>query len=342
MSKLGVGVIGVGDMGRRHAENIRSLVPQARLVAVADPDAARAKCVAAELEVEASYRSIEELLEHKDVDCVVIASPDKFHAQGIRTAAAAGVDILCEKPMALTLEDAQAALEAVAKAGVRLQIGFMRRYDPAYAAAMKRIEAGEIGDPVVFKSLGRDQNAPPLAAYQSHLNGMLFYNSTIHDFDLARWLVRDEVSEVQAYTTCAIRPEVAQFGDIVAGVVNLKYQRGAIGNIESYVQCVYGYDIRTEIVGSKGSILVGSLQGHSATLLSSDGGAETLADHFLSRFADAYLAEVKDFVHNMLNDQAPRVTGEDGMRALEIAVAAENSHLQSKPCKVMAAGSEGS
>jgi predicted dehydrogenase len=342
MNKLGVGVVGVGDMGRRHAENIRRLVPGARLVAVADPDSARAKRVAAELEIDASCRGIEELLERKDVDCVVIASPDRFHAQGIRAAAAAGVDILCEKPIALNLEDAQAALEAVSKAGVRLQIGFMRRYDPAYAAAMKRIEAGEIGDPVVFKSLGRDQNAPPLAAYQSHLNGMLFYNSTIHDFDLARWLVRDEVSEVQAYTTCAIRPEVAQYGDIVAGMVNLKYQRGAIGNIESYVQCVYGYDIRTEIVGSKGSILVGSLQRHSATLLSIDGGSETLADHFLSRFADAYLAEVRDFVHNMLNDQAPRVTGEDGMRALEIAVAAENSHLQSKPCKVVATGSEGS
>lgn len=342
MNKLGVGVVGVGDMGRRHAENIRSLVPGARLVAVADPDSARAKRVASELEIDDSCRSIEELLERKDVDCVVIASPDRFHAQGIRAAAAAGVDILCEKPMALNLEDAQSALEAVSKAGVRLQIGFMRRYDPAYAAAMKRIEAGEIGDPVVFKSLGRDQNAPPLSGYQSHLNGMLFYNSTIHDFDLARWLVRDEVSEVQAYTTCAIRPEVAQYGDIVAGMVNLKYRRGAIGNIESYVQCVYGYDIRTEIVGSKGSILVGSLQRHSATLLSVDGGSETLADHFLSRFADAYLAEVKDFVHNMRHDQAPRVTGEDGMRALEIAVAAENSHKQSKPCKVVTAGSEGS
>ncbi len=342
MNKLGVGVVGVGDMGRRHAENIRSLVPGARLVAVADPDSARAKRVASELEIDDSCRSIEELLERKDVDCVVIASPDRFHAQGIRAAAAAGVDILCEKPMALNLEDAQSALESVSKAGVRLQIGFMRRYDPAYAAAMKRIEAGEIGDPVVFKSLGRDQNAPPLSGYQSHLNGMLFYNSTIHDFDLARWLVRDEVSEVQAYTTCAIRPEVAQYGDIVAGMVNLKYRRGAIGNIESYVQCVYGYDIRTEIVGSKGSILVGSLQRHSATLLSVDGGSETLADHFLSRFADAYLAEVKDFVHNMRHDQAPRVTGEDGMRALEIAVAAENSHKQSKPCKVVTAGSEGS
>jgi scyllo-inositol 2-dehydrogenase (NAD+) len=342
MSKLGVGVVGVGDMGRRHAGNFRSLVSQARLVGIADPDAARAKQVAAELEIEASYSSLEDLLEKKDVDCVVIASPDKFHAQAIRTAAAAGVDILCEKPLALDLQDARAALDAVAKAGVRLQIGFMRHYDPAYAAAMKRIEAGEIGDPVIFKSIGRDQNAPPLSAYQSHLNGMLFYNSTIHDFDLARWMVRDEVAEVHSYATCAIRPEVAQYGDIVAGVVNLKYRRGAIGNIESYVQAVYGYDIRTEIVGSKGSIFVGSLEQHSATLLSSNGGTATLVDHFLSRFADAYLAEARDFAHHMANGQAPRVTGEDGLRALEIAVAAENSYLQSKPCKVSAGDSEDS
>lgn len=341
MSKLGVGVVGVGDMGRRHAENVRSLVREARLVAIADPDTARAKRVAGELEIEASCGSIEELLEHKDIDCVVIASPDRFHAPAIQTAAAAGVDILCEKPMALTLKDAHAAMQAVAKAGVRLQIGFMRRYDPAYAAAMKRIEAGEIGDPVVFKSIGRDQNAPPLAAYQSKLNGMLFYNSTIHDFDLARWMVRDEISEVQAYSTCAIRPEVAQYDDIVAGVVNLKYRRGAIGNIESYVQCVYGYDIRTEIAGSKGSIMIGSLERHSATLLTSEGGTATMADHFLSRFSDAYLAEMRDFVQRMANGQAPRVTGEDGLRALEIAVAAENSHRQSKPCPVTAAGLEG-
>lgn len=342
MSKLGVGVVGVGDMGRRHADNICRLVPEARLVAVADPDVARAKRVADELEIECSYGSIEELLDHKEIDCVVIASPDKFHAPGIRAAATAGVDILCEKPLATNLSDAQSALDAVAKAGVRLQIGFMRHYDPAYVAAMQRIEAGEIGDPVVFKSIGRDKDAPPLAAYQSQLNGMLFYNSTIHDFDLARWLVRDEVSEVHAYATCAIRPEVAQYGDIVAGVVNLQYQRGAIGSVESYAQALYGYDIRTEIVGSRGSILVGSLQQHSATVLSITGSTQTLVDTFLTRFADAYLAEVRDFVHNMLNDQAPRVSGEDGFRALEIAVAAENSYLHSKPCKVMATHSEGS
>jgi predicted dehydrogenase len=163
---------------------------------------------------------------------------------------------------------------------------------------------------------------------------MLFYNNTIHDFDLARWLMRDEVSEVQAYATVSIRPEVAEYGDIVAGVVNLKYQHEAIGNIESYVQSTYGYDVRTEIVGSKGSIFVGSLGKTPVTFLTTEGRTELLEDHYLRRFADAYVAEVRDFVQNMLNERPPRVSGEDGLRALEIAVAAENSYRQSKPCSL--------
>ena len=334
MRKLGIGVLGVGEMGRRHAENIRRLVPGARLVAVADVAVTRAKEVAARLEIEHSFGSFEDMLAHQDIDCVVIATPDKFHAQAIRTAAAAQKHILSEKPLALSLADARAALDAVAQAGVHLQVGFMRRYDPAYAAAMKRIEAGEIGEPVIFKSIGRDKDAPPISAYQSKLNGMLLYNNTIHDFDLARWLMQDEVTEAHTYATVAIRPDVAQYGDIVASVVNLKYRRGAIGNIESFVQSTYGYDIRTEIVGSAGSILVGSIQQTSAIFLTKNGGTQTLADHFLTRFTDAYVAEVRDFVGNLLNDRPLRVTGEDGLRALEIAVAAENSYREGKPCGV--------
>jgi predicted dehydrogenase len=334
MRKLGVGVLGVGDMGKRHAENIRRLVPEARLVAVADPATARTRQVAVELEIEHSFGSLEDMLAHKDVDCVIIAAPDKFHALAVCTAAGAGKDILCEKPLALNVADAHTALEAVAVAGVRLQVGFMRRYDSGYTAAMKRIEAGEIGDPVIFKSIGRDRDAPPISAYQAQLNGMLLYNNTIHDFDLARWLMRDEVIEVQAYATVAIRPEVAQYGDVVASVVNLKYQGGAIGNVESFVQAVYGYDIRTEIVGSHGSILVGSLQQTPVTFLAREGGTQLLEDHFLTRFEAAYVAELRDFVHNILTDRPLRVSGEDGLRALEIAVAAESSHLQSKPCRV--------
>jgi len=334
MRKLGVGVVGVGEMGKCHAENLRRRVPEVRLIAIADASEDRARQVAAELEVERSYGSLEALLENKDVEAVLIATPDKFHAQAIEIAARAGKDILCEKPLALNLADAHAALAAVAKAGRRLQIGFMRRYDPAYAAAMKRIEAGEIGTPVIFKSVGRDKDQPPLAAYQSNLNGMVFYNNTIHDFDLARWLMRDEVVNVHAFTTTAIRPEIAKYGDVVAAVVNLQYQQGAIGNVESYVQAVYAYDVRTEIVGSKGSIFVGSLEQIPAVFLSARGGEQILADHFLTRFADAYLEEVRDFVQTILSDRAPRVSGEDGRRALAIAVAAENSQQQSKPVAV--------
>lgn len=335
MRKLGVGVLGVGEMGQRHAENLRRLAPHAQLIAVADVDAERARRTATGLEIVNSYGSLEAMLECKGLDAVVIATPDKFHAAAVKTAAVAGKDILCEKPLALTLTDAHELLAAVAKAGVRLQVGFMRRYDPAYAAAMKRIEAGEIGIPVIFKSVGRDKDGPPLSAYQSNVNGMLFYGNTIHDFDLARWLMQDEVAEAHAYTTASIRPEVAQFGDVVASVVNLKFEQGAIGNIESYAQAAYGYDVRTEIVGSKGSILVGSLNRMPTTFLTTHGSTQINADHFLNTFADAYVAEIQDFVENILENRPLRVTGEDGLKALAIAVAAENSHLHAKPAKVL-------
>lgn len=249
MRKLGVGVLGIGEMGRHHAENIRRAVPQARLVAVASASGSveRARQAARELEIEHSYASLQDMLGCKDLEAVVIASPDKFHAQAIGVAAHAGKSILCEKPLALNLADGQAALAAVTKAQVHLHIGFMRRYDPAYAAAKKRIEAGEIGVPVIFKAIGRDKDAPPLSSYEAKLNGMLLYNNTIHDFDMARWLMGDEIREVHCYATAAIRPEVASYGDVVASNVNVRFGKGAIGNIESYVQALYGYDVRTEI-----------------------------------------------------------------------------------------------
>src|SRR5580698_981640 len=154
MKKLGVGLLGVGEMGKRHAENLRRLVPEARLVAIADVSAERARVVAEELEIENYYGSLDAMLERKDLDAVLIATPDKFHAQAVETAVRAGKDVLCEKPLALNLSDARAAMDAVAQSGRRLQVGFMRRYDPAYAAAMKRIEAGEIGVPVISNRWG--------------------------------------------------------------------------------------------------------------------------------------------------------------------------------------------
>ncbi len=334
MSELAVGVVGVGDMGRRHAENLRRLIPEARLVAVADADGERARRVSAELEIGDYYNSVEALVERKDIRAVVIASPDKFHASAIQAAAAAGKDIFCEKPIAATLEDADRALKAVAKAGVFLQIGHMRRYDRAYANGKKRIEAGEIGEPIIFKAVARDRNAPPLSFYEASLNGTLFVNSAIHEFDLARWMMNDEVAEVHTFATVLTRPELAKFGDIVGSVVNLRFSGSAIGNVESFVEAIYGYDIRTEIVGSKGTLQIGYLQETAELVLTGAGARHDVVGHWLVRFADAYLCELRDFVRIILAGGSPRVTGEDGRKALAIALAAERSYREGCPLPV--------
>lgn len=331
MSKLRVGVVGVGTMGKRHAENLRYRVPDAELVAVCDADGQRARQVAAELEIEHSYDSTEALVADKKVQAVVIASPAKFHPGHVQVCAEAGKDILCEKPLAMTLDEADAALATVARKGVRFQIGLMRRYDPAYADAWKRIEAGEIGEPVIFKAIGRDPEAPPLSYYQGGLNGSLFLDSSIHEFDLARWLMRDEVAEVQAFGTVRGAPELVQFGDVAAGVVNLRFESGAIGNVESFREAIYGYDIRTEIVGTRGTLMVGYLRHTPKLVLTRGGVTHDVVDHFLVRFADAYLIEMRDFVQMVRKGTAPYVTGEDGRKALAIALAALRSYRESRP-----------
>src|SRR5262249_8244455 len=171
MTELPVGVIGVGEMGKRHAENLRHAVPQARLVALADVDRGRAQSVAGELNVDSVYQSAEDLVGHPELQAVVISSPPKFHLPAILAAAAAGKHIFCEKPLTLTVEEADTALEAVARAGMLLQVGHMRRYDPAYVEAKRRIDEGEIGQVVVFKSIGRDQESSPSGACQIETNG---------------------------------------------------------------------------------------------------------------------------------------------------------------------------
>jgi inositol 2-dehydrogenase len=324
MAKLGVGVVGVGRMGRRHAENLRSLVPEAKLVAVADVDLEAARRLADDLEIEHYYDSADALVEQKDINAVVIASPSRFHLSAVKTAAAAGKHILCEKPLDLTIEGVDAAIAAARNAKVLLQVGFMRRYDPAYAEAYNRIAAGEIGTPIIFRSIGRDREPPPLSFYKSG-SGSLFLDSSIHEFDLARWLMKDEVAEVHAFGGTLACPELAQFGELDAGIVNLRFSRGAIGNVESFRQSRYGYDIYTEVVGSKATLRIGYLRQTALTVLSGEGVGHDVVDHFLVRFAEAYLNELRDFVRSVLTDSPPHVTHEDARRALAIALAAERS-----------------
>lgn len=287
--------------------------------------------MAAELEIDHYYDSAEALAERKDIQAVAVVTPAKFHGAAIKACAGAGKDIFCEKPLTLTVAEADEVLAVTAKAGVRLQPGHVRRYDPSHVRAKKRIEAGEIGDPVIFKSLARDPEPPPVSYMASGVNGMFFQDSTVHEFDLGRWMMNDEIAEMHAYGAVLVFPEAAQFRDIDTALVNMKFSRGALGAVENYMQSGYGYDIRTEIVGSKGTIMLGYLQQTPEVVLTASGARTDVVDHFLIRFADGYLEEMRDFVRTMLADHAPKVDGFDGRQAVAAAAAAERSYREGRP-----------
>jgi len=334
MAKLGVGVVGVGTMGRQHAFNIRHLIPEAQLIAVADADLKRAQQVASDLEIDRAYSSVEALVERRDIQAVVVVTPAKFHGAAMRVCAQAGKDIFCEKPFTLTVPEADEMLDLTAKAGVRVQVGHVRRYDPPNVKAKKRIEAGEIGDPVIFKSLARDPAPPPVSYMASGVNGMFFQDSTIHEFDLGRWLMNDEIAEIHAYGAILVFPEAAQFNDIDTALLNMKFSRGTLGAVENYMQSGYGYDIRTEIVGSKGTIIMGYLQHTAEVVLTASGARTDVVDHFLVRFREGYLDEMRDFVQTILADREPKVDAFDGRQAVAVAAAAERSYREERPVAV--------
>ena len=334
MAKLGVGVLGVGTMGKQHAYNLRHRIPEAHLVAVADADLNRARHVAGELEIDHFYDNVEALADRKDVQAIVVVTPAKFHGAAMKVCAEAKKDIFCEKPFTLTVEEADEVLDLTQKAGMRVQVGHVRRYDPPNVRAKQRIEAGEIGDPVIFKSLARDPAPPSVSYMASGMNGMFFQDSTVHEFDLGRWLMNDEVSEVHAYGAVLVFPEIAQFNDIDTALVNMKFSRGTLGAAENYMQSGYGYDIRTEIVGSKGTIITGYLQQTAEVVLTSAGARTDVVDHFLIRFADGYLHQMCDFVQTILADRNPKVDAFDGRQAIAVAAAAERSYREGKVVKV--------
>lgn len=316
MGRLNIAVIGVGGMGRRHAENVCKF-PELRLVAVADARADVAQSVATDLECPFWTTEAREVLVRSDCQAVIIATAAGTHAELVEQAARFGRDVLCEKPLALTMDDARRAVRAMDNAGRRLQVGFMRRYDPGYAAAHAAIAAGRIGRPLIFKAVSRDREPGP-----SQGSGGIFVDSAIHDYDLARWLMGDEVIEVSALAA-ALRGEAGAAPD--TGLVTLRFAGGAVGAAEVFAQAGYGYDIRTEIIGSAGTVRIGRDAQRPVEILTPDGVQTDFVGHFLDRFATAYELEVRDWGRRMLDGQAPAINGLDGLRALEIAVAARDA-----------------
>jgi predicted dehydrogenase len=321
--RLGLGVIGVGVMGARHAANI-ARTEAADLRAVFDAVAATADRVAAALGTERAP-SLEALLARDDIHAVIVASPPRYHAEHAIAALEAGKHVLLEKPMALTLADADRINAAAARAGVSLQIGLMRRYDPAYAAAKRRIDSGDIGVPRLFKGTNRDQDAP-VGPFGSLGRADILTDSAIHDFDVARWLLDDEVTAVRA--TVAVIGDRAVIPCPNLALVDLRFSRGAIGTVETLHGAKYGYDIRAEIVGTEGTLLIGAPSPTALTRLGTTGSTRDLVGHWLDRFAEAYRLEMADFVSAVLEGRPVKVNGHDGRRALQIALAADSAGEQ--------------
>ena len=327
------GLIGAGRIGRIHAENLTRHLPGARLLAVADVFEEAAQRAAADFDIPNAYADPRPIFDDPAIDAVVICSSTDTHADFIEQAAAAGKHIFCEKPIHLDLARIDRALAAVDGAGVKLQIGFNRRFDPSFARAQELVASGAIGEPHILRITSRDPAPPPLDYIK--VSGGIFLDMTIHDFDMARFLIGDEVSEIYAAGGVLVDPAMGEAGDIDTALITLKFRNGVIGAIDNSRRAVYGYDQRVEVFGSEGVVMVGNMQPDQAVVADAAGvrSAKPLY-FFLERYAEAYRNEMAAFLEAIREDKTPPVTGVDGRIPVVMGYAAWESYRENKPISI--------
>jgi myo-inositol 2-dehydrogenase/D-chiro-inositol 1-dehydrogenase len=334
MTTLNIGLIGAGRIGKIHGETVARRVPAARLAGIADVYLPAAKELAARLEVAgtglrvtADYRH---LLDDKQIDAVVIASASDTHARIIEEAAAAGKQIFCEKPIDFDLGRIDRALAAVERAGVSLQVGFNRRFDANFRRVREMVAAGDIGRPHILRVTSRDPAPPPIEYVK--VSGGLFLDMTIHDFDMARFLIGSEVREVYATGAVLVDPAIGEAGDVDTALVTLTFENGVIGSIDNSRRAVYGYDQRVEVFGSEGMVAAGNEQPDRVFHANAEGMHASLPYYFfLERYLDSYIAEMGAFVEAVLAGKATPVSGEDGRVPVVMGLAALRSLREKRP-----------
>ncbi len=334
---LNIGVIGAGRIGKVHAATVAYRIPSARIAAIADVNGEAARQVAAQFGVPTATDDPAAIFGDKAIEAVFICSSTDTHARFIEAAAAAGKHIFCEKPIALDLAVIDRALAAVEKAGVKLQIGFNRRFDANFARVRQAIVSGEIGAPTLLHIISRDPGPPPIAYVK--VSGGMFMDMTIHDFDMARFLIGAEVTEVYTQAGVTVDPAIGEAGDVDTAVIMLKYANGVIGTIDNCRRASYGYDQRVEVLGSKGAIATTNNYPNAATL--SDGVSvrrDLPLNFFMERYTESFATEVGAFVDAVLNGKPTPVTGHDGRVPVVMAQAALKSHREGRPVKLSEIG----
>jgi len=320
-------------MGSVYARNLAQRVPNARLVAVADQKTELREAFGREFGGVRVYENHQELLNDKDVEAVVIISSTSTHQAVVMDAAAGGKAIFCEKPMSLSLEGAYQMQQAVDQAGVFFQMGFQRRFDAGYMAAKKKVDEGVIGTPVVMIATSRDPFRPPLEFCDPKVSGGLIADMGIHDFDLGRMFM-GEVKTVHAVGGALAYPEMKTVGDIDNALVNMVFDNGTLGSVQLSRNSIFGYDIRTEIWGTKGSLQIGYFQHTPILVMTQAGITHDVVPHFMQRFEGAYLTQIQDFVNKVQQGQKPSLTGADAIAAMRISLAATLSCHEGRPVEV--------
>ena len=330
MNKLTIGVIGAGRIGKLHTDNLLRM-PNVKIKAIADPYIDKSWADSRNLN---ATTNVDDIFSDKEIDAVLILSPSTLHAEQIIRASRAGKHIFCEKPIALDPEKIKEAINEAKQNGVKLSIGFNRRFDPDFRRLKNAVESGKIGDLYMIKIISRDPAPPPIEYINE--SGGLFLDMTIHDFDMVRYLSGSEVEEIFVAGAVLVDPNIGKAGDIDTAIVTLKLANGALASIDNSRQAVYGYDQRVEVFGSKGSMVALNNTETRTVFTSTDGVVSDCPLHFfLERYNDSFLLEMEEFVQAVTEDKEPPVGGNDGLAATLIGLAAKKSFELNRPVTVV-------
>ena len=332
MNPLKIGVVGLGRIGQVHLENLVYRIPNAQVIAAATPSNTGYE-LAKSLGVPLIYKDSLKVIQQQDIEAVILCGPTDTHLPHIKAAAKAGKHIFCEKPLELTVSKIAKIKRLVDKYQVQLMVGFNRRYDPNFAKVQAQVAAGKIGEPHILKITSRDPAPPPIKFLKA--SGGLFMDMTIHDFDMARFIVGSEVVEVFAKAAVRVDQAIAEVGDIDTAVITLTFENGCFAVIDNSRQAVYGYDQRLEIFGSKGKSQIENTYPDTQVFYDKDGSHQGLPyNFFMDRYTESYCNEMRAFIDAVQHGKDMPSGVQDALMATKIAIAANTSIRKNKPVRL--------
>ena len=329
---INFGIVGLGRIGKVHLSNVQNHCLNAKVIA-ACPVKSKDQEFLKDNGVELYYNDYKQMIQEAQIDAVIIASPTAFHYDHIVMAAGAGKHIFCEKPIDLNYEKVKIVSETVATAGIHFMLGFNRRFDPHIIQLKKAINNGEAGVPRIVKMTSRDPQPPPIDFIKN--SGGLFFDMSIHDFDMARYLVDDEVVQVTANGKVFGDLDMEKYDDIDTAVITLIFKKGCMVQIDNSRYCSYGYDQRIEVFGEKGIVATQNVLENRLLKVNESGHHSSRAKYFfIERYSDSYRKELIDFVDTLQNKKSPSISAEDGLASLAIAMAAKKSMKEKIPISI--------